>query len=90
MSEEHQQALTDIGFLWSADTGRTQRYYRITDENRKLVSQYYTENGHVNVRVSIDGKLYQLVNRIRSKQAEGKLSPEDEEYFSRYGFDFGA
>ena len=89
MSEEHQQALLEIGFLW-ASGGRKQRYYRISDENRKLVSQYYMDNGHVNVRVSIDGKLYQLVKRIRSKQAEGKLSPEDEEYFSRYGFDFSA
>jgi hypothetical protein len=89
MSEEHQQALVEIGFLW-ASGGRKQRYYRISDENRKLVSQYYMDNGHVNVRVSIDGKLYQLVKRIRSKQAEGKLSPEDEEYFSRYGFDFSA
>lgn len=88
MSDSHQEALNNIGFLWSAKGGRTQKYYRITDENRKLVSLFFLENGHVNVRASKDGKLYQLVNRIRSKQAEGKLSPEDKEYFSRHGFDF--
>ena len=88
MSDLHEEALSNIGFAWSAEGGRTQKYYRITDENRKLVSLFFLENGHVNVRVSKDGKLYQLVNRIRAKQAEGKLSPEDEEYFSRHGFDF--
>lgn len=87
MSEEHQQALVEIGFLW-ASGGRSQKYYRITDENRKLASLFFVENGHVNVRASKNVKLYQLVNRIRSKHAEGKLSPEDEEYFSKHGFDF--
>ena len=71
MSDSHENALSNIGFAWSAEGVHTQKYYRITDENRKLVSLFFLENGHVNVRVSKDAKLYQLVHRIRAKQAEG-------------------
>ena len=57
-------------------------------EEMSLFTELLEENGVDIPKGDWPRKTWTEANRIRSKQAEGKLSPEDKEYFCRHGFDF--